>query len=409
MSGVAIAATIHDPMGPRWSRLVAPFFAAVLVVFGFSPVTVVLVPLLVLANQRWFPRYRPRACTLHVEPGRVHVRGAGVLNQTLRTRKVSAFSVAKAAKGGAAIALRRNDRAGMSTLFDVASAADAERVRTALGIGSGGVGYLAFTLRPSQVSVLEHIGGLLLLLFGIAGLGLALLFGSWPVMLLALAIVPLLHPRPSGPQILFDRDHVRVPGRNSIRDIRYAEIAAVAAAPGALSITRRAGEQVSVPVDVTGRSLHGMDAVELEHVAAQLDAAAQRAQKGALPDDDSVERLAILRQNGDGARQWLARLDATAEMMVAGRGGYRGPTFDERELFRVMESPDADAELRGAAARVLVRAAPGARRRIDAVLASIRDVTAEKRVRILLEPDVEKASVELDDHDVREMVRGAGR
>src|SRR5262249_32945227 len=168
------------------------------------------------------------------------------------------------------------------------------------------------------------------------------------------------------------------------------------------------GESVVVPFTPTRWTLEGMSEQEADHLVAQLTCAVRRAQGGRGNDEDALSRLASLRQGRLLARDWITRLDTCAPMMRRG-GGYRGPTFEEHDLWSVLESPDADPELRAAAARVLLRIASRARVRVDAAVASMRDEGEVERVRILLEPDAEKASDELDAFDVRTLARSLER
>ena len=75
--------------------------------------------------------------------------------------------------------------------------------------------------------------------------------------------------------------------------------------------------------------------------------------------------------------------------------GYRGNSLEEKDLWVILEDPDAEPEMRAAAARVLARARPHARVRIDGAIAAVRDEAVEKRLRIAVTADPQHAGAEL--------------
>src|SRR5262249_54758348 len=101
----------------------------------------------------------------------------------------------------------------------------------------------------------------------------------------------------------------------------------------------------------------------------------------------------VLRRKGETAREWLVRLDMAGQMLASGTG-YRGNTLDTEDLWAILEDPEAEAELRAAAARVL-RHAPDTRVRIDAAVAAVREESTNRRLRIAIRDDLEAASQEL--------------
>jgi hypothetical protein len=353
-------------------------------------------------------------------PGAVKIREAGVFSQTLRARSINALSVVRTERGimGArgsaaptsAVAIQRPLRGGVPLVLDVATDADARRIREVLGVGRQGYGYLAFTTAPRRVPTLEYAGQFCLLMIILCGLGLTTAGGPLLMAVVVAAALPFMRPPMTGRKIFFDAEQVRVPDGPGWRDIAYREIARVVRLPYNLTLVLHTGETIVVPFATTRWTLEGMTSEEADHVAAQLECAARRAEVGWTNDDDedALSRLSALRQGRLLARDWITRLDTCAQMMRRG-GGYRGPAFEEHDLFSVVESPDADPELRGAAARILLRVAPHARTRVDAAVASMRDEGEIERVRILLEPDAEKASDELDAFDVRTLARSLER
>jgi hypothetical protein len=101
----------------------------------------------------------------------------------------------------------------------------------------------------------------------------------------------------------------------------------------------------------------------------------------------------VLRRNGETAREWLVRLDMAGQMLSAG-SGYRGNSLDAADLWTILEDPEAEPELRAAAARVL-RHSPDNRVRIDTAVAAVRDESTNRRLRVAVEDDLDEACQEL--------------
>jgi hypothetical protein len=113
----------------------------------------------------------------------------------------------------------------------------------------------------------------------------------------------------------------------------------------------------------------------------------------------------VLKRNGEAARSWLARLDVAAQ--TVGNAGYRGGQIEEQDLWTILEDPDAEVEMRAAAARVLKDRSPDARVRVDTIVGAVRQDSAQKRIRIALEDDIEAAGrhmEELEQEEMRKMI-----
>jgi hypothetical protein len=132
-------------------------------------------------------------------------------------------------------------------------------------------------------------------------------------------------------------------------------------------------------VERTKLSARGTSDAELAQLTAQLLSAAQRAQ-GAGPEKPmTATRVDLLGRGGSTRSEWLARLDATAAGFAS---GYRGSGLDEQDLWTTLRDPEAPAELRAGAARVLVRIAPEkARVEVASVLAAVRAPNDEATIR----------------------------
>ena len=85
----------------------------------------------------------------------------------------------------------------------------------------------------------------------------------------------------------------------------------------------------------------------------QIMSASARARGLGDSKKDVTGRVDALRRNGESPRDWLARLDMAGRMLEASTAGYRGHTLDTEDLWAILEDPEAEADLRAAAARVL--------------------------------------------------------
>jgi hypothetical protein len=164
----------------------------------------------------------------------------------------------------------------------------------------------------------------------------------------------------------------------------------------------------TVSVDAAGAwgtAAPGRD--DLEALVAQIRSASLRARGLGPQKQDVTGRLDTLRRNGESARDWLVRLDMAGQLLSTAPG-YRGNTLDTEDLWAILEDPEAEAELRAAAARILRHSPqPDTRTRIDAAVAAIRDDATHRRLRIAIADDLDEASIELTtlDHDVRYAAR----
>jgi hypothetical protein len=128
----------------------------------------------------------------------------------------------------------------------------------------------------------------------------------------------------------------------------------------------------------------GFSAQDTALFAWQILAAAQRAHGLGPKKEDLGSRVDALRRGGENVRAWLARVDVMASALTAG-AGYRGASIDVDDLWAILEDPDAEQELRIAAARMLSRAdGQGTRVRIDAAIATVHDEKAARRLRVAI-------------------------
>jgi hypothetical protein len=130
----------------------------------------------------------------------------------------------------------------------------------------------------------------------------------------------------------------------------------------------------------------GLSKGEIAHVVSQIRAASARAHGNYVMKKEPETFTAQLRRApGEGIREWLARLD----VLSLSAAGYRGAQVDARDLWTILEDPEADPDLRGASARLLVHIAPeDVRPRVADVLATVRDDRVRARISASLDADV---------------------
>jgi hypothetical protein len=159
-----------------------------------------------------------------------------------------------------------------------------------------------------------------------------------------------------------------------------------------------------VGVEKSAAIIGGLSQADRQTLIAQVTSAAQRA-RGLGPQKDDVRgRVDQLRRNGESPRDWLTRLDMAGQMLASG-SGYRGNTLDAEDLWAILEDPEAEPELRAAAARVLRHSTHADTRvRIEAAVAAVRDETTNKRLRIAVRDDLDGASLELALLDASERI-----
>ena len=420
-------ATLHDPRGPLWMRFV-PY--ALAVAFFLVPIVgdledalgpMLFTSGLMLALGSLVPsRFGARSAKLSCGPGYVDVTNAGVLSQRIRAKDITGASTALH-ESKVTLALSRKHRGGMPVTLELDSMEDVRKVREALAVGHDGYGTLMWPVGPGSserpqrwLSVVAAVLG-----FGLAVGSLFDLEGSMVVLAifgfvatLAIALLLRLTGRKDVPPYVAMRaDGIHVFRNNNWQLIPYASVAHVEEHDRSFSVYLHGGAPpIEVEAPPTSFFVRGLSARERKLVVAQILSAAQRAPGRAAPRPEAVTRIDVLKRGGASARDWFARLDLTADTMRA--SGYRGGgAIDPQDLWTLVEDPDADAELRAGAARVLARSQEGARVRIDTLVEAVRDEADQKMFRIALSPATD-AGEELEAFEVRQMrgvVRGALR
>jgi hypothetical protein len=412
-----VKARIHDAIGPRWTRAVVPALAVLIAGIDLvgmphelGPAVFVAIALGALAPVL-VGRHAPRNAELELGDGVVHVRHAGILTQSIRAKTITGAS-STASDDGVSLALGLRGHADHPILLELAGERDADAIRDALGVGHFGTGLLSFhasrrhadvvTLRIRMILAVTALAAAALRVAEpetaapVAFFMLVLTFAVW------LMLKNLAKNRVSG-RIALDRYGVHYAHDTWVESIPFGEIESVEVAAEGLLVTR-AGTRTLLAVDHARHRREGLSAAELAHVVLQIRAASRRAHGDAKPAPDAAGTTELARR-GLGAREWLARLDASAKMLGAS-AQYRGGGFTAADLWSVLENPDAETDQRAAAARVLVASDPAARMRIDRTLTKIREPHVETRIRVMLGADVDAVSRAFDYGDERERSDG---
>src|SRR5262249_33531001 len=148
----------------------------------------------------------------------------------------------------------------------------------------------------------------------------------------------------------------------------------------------------------------GLRGPDASCLVAQIESAARRSHGEGAPRSERSGGLAWLARGDDGPRAWLARIDAAA-LQVDADLGYRGALLEEHDLWPALEDADAPADLRAAAARILVRArgaTASTTERVHGALAAVRDGKARACIEAAIHGDFDHAARELDALDALE-------
>jgi len=395
-------ARVCDPLGPLWTRRVAPILAGAFIlgspfapIDGNARIAGVLLGIALLFGRRLLQLHHPaREATVAVAPGSIAIQKAGLLDQEIRSSEVVAASTART-KRGVGLALVRRGAIERPVVLDFQNDADLDQVRRALGIGFLGFGAVAWPIqgprpiiRPATVLAAAWLALALCAAFDWEQLAFPLGLFLVPATAIAVLVACFHHPRDPYVALTAHGLASADPRTMGAAIVPYRDVLAVAADDRGVLVTTPAGPWlIAMP-----RSL----ADEREHLAAQIGSAAARARGEGPPPPALPEPLARLAPHGESQRAWLQRIDATAAT-VAGSDAYRSSDLDPSDLWRALESPDAPTPVRAAAARVLARVAPDEiKSRVEHVLASDRDVYARSCIRVALEEDVELAAEELE-------------
>lgn len=412
-----------DPQGKRLWR-VAPFAGPLaLFLFGcFGPLegvdslltAVLAIGLFHLVGLVPFRQRRVRPAELVTGPGFVEIKNAGTRSQRIEARSIVGGTTTRTATG-ILFTLAHAGRDQPMTI-EVESDADADAVRHALGIGHGGFGSVGWRTVPSSAAKTGFWGRLITFAIGttIAAAGflisheaagiVGLMLGQFAFLSFILSLVGFFG-RSAPPSIVMAADGLRVQSKQGWFTIPYDHVLAIEQVGGVLRLTVPPPYH-SVDIETSGSFMGAsLGPDDREALIKQIMSASARARGLGTSKNDVTGRVDILRRNGENPREWLARLDMAGRMLESSPAGYRGHTLDTEDLWSVLEDPEADADLRAAAARVLRHShKPETRTRIDAAVAAVHDDATSRRLRIAIRDDVDNASQELALLDAQEQL-----
>ena len=361
---------------------------------------------------------RTRTGDLETGPGYVELKNVGGRSQRIDARSIIGGTTARTSKG--ILFTLAHAKRDQPITIEVTSEADAERIRHALGIGHGGFGSVGWRTVPSASAKTGFWGRLLTFFIGsvICALGFfvshetggiaALALGQFAFLTMILSLVGYFG-RQGAPSVVMAAEGLRLQTKQGWFTVPYDHVLAVETSPDGLRF-RVPPPYHTVYVETAGNLVGaGLGPDDRDALIKQIMSASARARGLGTSKNDVTGRVDVLRRNGETPRDWLARLDMAGRMLEASTAGYRGHTLDTEDLWAVLEDPEAEADLRAAAARVLRHSPkPETRTRIDAAVAAVRDDSTNRRLRIAIRDDVDNASQELamlDAQDARPQMR----
>jgi hypothetical protein len=252
-----------------------------------------------------------------------------------------------------------------------------DRVRQALGGGHDGTGVVAWPLQGDQreLGVLIAAGISSFLCMGVIGMALSF-------------AVPFLRAFPKRasnvPSVALAEAGLTWRWGGLVV-YPYAAIAQCSyqAASKCLMLVSTTGQQALIPIPHIGKE-------QAMVMASQVNAAARRARGERVLRDSALDRVHALKRNqAEPIKSWLGRLEGLAASLNG--DNYRSAPVSADDLWRIAQDPDESFEDRAGAGRVLLKAmGPDARVRVEEALANAR--TPEKRIRVVLEDDIDAAA-----------------
>jgi hypothetical protein len=411
-----------DPQGARKWRMLP--YAAPLALFLFacvgplSGVPAVLTAVLAVGlfhGVGLLPLRQRRLKTAELVsgPGFIEIKQAGTRSQRIDARSIVGGTTARTSTG--VLFTLAHAKRDQPITIEVESDADADRVRQSLGIGHGGFGAVGWRTVPSASAKTGFWGQLITFLIGaiIAGLGffvsheaagiVGLMLGQFAFLSMILSLVGHFG-RTGAPSVVMAAEGLRIQTKQGWFTLPYDHVLGIEPVPGALRF-RVPPPYHSVDVETAGTVVGtGLRPADRDALIEQIMSASARARGLGTSKNDVTGRVDVLRRNGESPRDWLGRLDMAGRMLESSTAGYRGYTLDTEDLWTVLEDPEAEADLRAAAARVLRHSPkPETRLRIDAAVAAVRDEVTNRRLRIAIRDDVDNASQELAVLDAQEV------
>lgn len=347
---------------------------------------------------------KPRNAELVCGAGFIQIKNAGTRNQKIHAKDITGGTSART-KRGFLFTMQVRGRLQPVTL-ELETEEDLAKVRHALGVGHGGFGTVAWATQSDSNGRTAFTGRLIaaisaalmiLTIFSVSSTDAAIALSSMIGMVGGIAALIGffgLFSRPPDPTVVMAWDGLKLKSVRGWFALPYNMLANVDDQARGF-VFQLPPPHPPVGVERSSPLMGGLSEADRRVLTAQIGSAAQRA-RGLGPHKDDVRgRVDQLRRNGESPRDWLVRLDMAGQMLSSG-SGYRGNTLDLEDLWAILEDPEAEPDLRAAAARVLRHSPkPETKVRIDAAVAAVRDDRTNQRLRIAIRDDLDGASQEL--------------
>ncbi len=403
-------AVLHDPEGPFWLRVVplaGLVLPAILFGLGFHLYAWGL-GFVLLCLTGVVPRLRPRPVDVELGVGKIELKNAGALSQTLSAKAVTGASTARTAEGVALSLQRRGRQVPTTLVFQTED--EVARVREALGIGHAGFGEMSWPLMPGAATTLAPamrlIGAIFtalsMMLYFVGTLGDNGTLGSVLATLCLILAIPAgflgfftALDRGSSQHVALGPQGVRLQGFQRSH-VPYQAVEGARVKDGLFELGVSGDRSLKARYRTTAFAGPALGREDEALLFAQLRAAVERAGGAGPRKREALTRIDTLRRGDEPVRDWLARIDVTASMLA--QTGYRGGAIEKEDLWLTLADPDAEAYLRAAAGRVLLRVEqePQARVRVETIVAAVRDEGMQKRMRVAIFPELDVAGSELE-------------
>lgn len=369
--------------------------------------------ILFLGVSALLPAWPSDKVKIGVGPGSISLRGGITSRTKIRTSDVVGGSTARLGdKIFLTLSIGKQPSPPVSIELD--SEEDARRIRDALAIGHDGFGTVLWPVgRPTTSSARDFFAFSCVMLALIQLVGHFIDPDAWYTLLaagfawLSLFTYGLLALDVSSripPYLALRADGIHHYKNNRWTRVGFDDIRGIQR-DGNTLVVWKASDPMPLAIPLSNMpSFYVPSPAAVEQIVAQGNAAGARAQ-GARPEKAEVETpLDVLhRYPGEDVRAWLSRVELAASSIDV--GGYRGGALSERDLWTLFEDPDADPDLRVAAARILGRVVRdrAARERLTVIAAAVRDIVQGKRIRVALDEDLEEAATELARMETRSL------
>ncbi|MBP9112840.1 MAG: hypothetical protein KBF88_08520 [Polyangiaceae bacterium] len=355
-----------------------------------SNLAAVIVLILWAAYAHWLATQRVTEATVEVFPASIRLRGKG-LEKTLRPRDIRSSTTALNGDGGYEISLELR---GYRDPIVLQGLGDGEfgSVKEALGLLQTGEGTLLWRSgkRLAQASWVFAI--VLSFLFWKERAQVGDPPGSVLILLPWILVGLIIATSVKRKSLRMHAQGVEICDAKGIyRTVRWDEIQTVTRYGDDLSF-RVVGTLVSIQL--------GLSVPILEAILAQLNAALVRSRANVPPANEIDILVSLRRSKDESVSEWIARIDS----LEVGDNSYRRAAALPLETLRsAVDDPDLDPEIRGAAARILLRIDASHRERIEIALSRVH--AEDKREELVLLSHGDASTIERHEKRVRARTR----